>query len=272
MGKILNTVTDFVGLTDSEAAGKAASAATGQQVAAQREALDYLKEVEKLPQQFREGALMKLAGISGIEGGEGDQQALIDRAKQSPLYAEIMGTRDAGEEAIMRNAAMTGGLRSGNVQDEMFTADVNLQNQALNQSFNQQLQGLQGLAQLPSNANNIATATSGIGTTQAEGTMARTNADLAALQGGTSNLMKIGAMAFSDRRLKKNVELVGKVDGYNWYSWDWNKLANDIGLEGSSQGVLADEIVDLQRNAVSFRSGYMIIDYGKLEVRHAERV
>ena len=278
--KGVSSVTDAIGITGGGDAGDAARDATNSQVKYQREALDYLKEVEKLPQQFREEALKKLGGIAGLEGGEGSQQELIDQAQQSPLYNAIMGTQEAGRDEVMRNAGMTGGLRSGNVQDDLFSYGANLKNRATNEAFNQQLQGIQGLAGLPSNANNIATATSGIGSTLAQGTIAEANADAASSGGMFGNLMNLGTTAlkgfniggFSDRRLKKNLVLVGQVGSFNWYSWDWNALANSIGLEGSSQGVLADEVVDQQRKAVSFKSGYMFIDYSKLEDRHAARI
>lgn len=254
---------------------RSAEIAANTQAEYEREALDYLKEVEALPQQFREGALTKLGGIAGLEGGEGNQQELIDQARQSPLYSAIIGTQAAGEDTVMRNAGMTGNLRSGNVKDQLFSYTANLENTALNEAYNQQLQGLQGLAQLPSNANNIATATSGIGSTLAQGQIGTANLNAGNNQNSAGNLMGLASLglkaysAFSDRRLKKNIELVGTVDGYNWYKWDWNKVANVLGLKGSSQGVLADEIVDQQPNAVSFKNGFMFIDYGKLEEQHA---
>jgi hypothetical protein len=183
-----------------------------------------------------------------------------------------MGTQATGEDAIMRNAAMTGGLRSGNVQDQLFSYTSNLENQALNESYNQQLQGLQGLAGLPSNANAIATATGDIGTTLAQGEVAGTNADLAALQGGTKNLMAGLGIAFSDRRLKKNVQLLGRIGKLNWYSWDWNSLGESIGLFGSTRGLIADEVVDVCPEAVSLKNGFMIVNYGKLEDSYAAAI
>jgi hypothetical protein len=116
---------------------------------------NYLRQAEQLPRGFREDALRRQAGLYGLEGGVGSQQALIDQARQSPLYGSIMGnwenSRREGEEAIMRNAAMTGGLRSGNIQDALYRYNLEGQNQAQNlallQSYNQQLMGLQGLTQ-----------------------------------------------------------------------------------------------------------------------------
>ena len=278
--KIGSGITDAIGLTGGDDAGDAVKDAAQITAGYQTEALDYLKEIDALPREFREEALRMLGGVAGMEGGTGSQQDLIDRAKESPLYNAIMGTQEAGEDAVMRNEAMTGGLRSGNLQDQLFSYNANLENTALNTAYQQQLQGIEGLAGLPSNANNIATATSGIGQTLGQGELSAANADAASSGGMFGNLMGLGSMAlkgfniggFSDRRLKRNVQLVGKVGSFNWYTWDWNKLANDIGLEGSSAGVLADEIVDQQRKAVSFKSGYMFIDYSKLEDRHAETI
>ena len=83
---------DFFGGGGDDASDSAKDAA---QIQAdyQREALDYLKETEALPQQFRESALKYLAGAYGLPGGEGSQQEIIDQARESPLYGAMMGTQ-----------------------------------------------------------------------------------------------------------------------------------------------------------------------------------
>ena len=197
------------------------------QAQSQREALEYMKQREALPQHMREQALMRLGGVYGIPysppqqagvqqpaaataaapelspimqqfahipevrerlglddttgapasqpytvptmGGPFGQQDLIQQARTSPLYGAMMGGREAGEEAIMRRAGATGGLRSGNVQEAMYDYNTQLQNQALLQSYNQQLQGLQGLAGLPSYAPQIASGMAGVGQTLGQG-------------------------------------------------------------------------------------------------------
>ena len=60
---------------------------------------------------------------------------------------------------------------------------------------------------------------------------------------------------FSDRRLKTNIQLIGSVNGYNWYSFDyiWGQ---------SSQGVMADEVPE--RFVHLHSSGYAMVDYGGL--------
>ena len=111
------------------------------------------------------------SGFEPAQMGNG-QQALINQAQSSPLYGAIMGTQQAGEEAIMRQAGATGGLRSGNVQSNLYQYNQQLQSRALQEAYGQQMQGLQGLAQLPSYAPQIAQGLSGIGATQAGGMLA----------------------------------------------------------------------------------------------------
>jgi hypothetical protein len=180
---------------------------------------------------------------------------------------------------------MTGGFRSGNVQGNLYDYNTQLQNQALLQSYNEQLQGLTGLAGLPSNANAIASMTAGIGQTlgqgqtaagqaYGQGTIAAAQAAQSGSQQGIGNLMGLGQLGiaaygagmFSDRRLKNNLEKIGEVNGHNWYMWDWNIVANKMGLEGKSEGVLADELVKTNPECIGIKDGFMFVDYVKLGI------
>jgi hypothetical protein len=269
-------VADILGFGDDpgEAAAQGALQAAQIQAGYQKQALDYLKEREELPQQFREGALTGLAGIYGLEGGQGSQQEMIDRALASPLYGEIMGGRQAGEDAILRNASATGRLRSGNVQSNLYDYNVQLENQALLQSYNQQMQGLQGMAGLQSNANQIAQQTGAIGQTYAQGHSAYGQALETGKQQEAGNIMGLanlglGAFSagmFSDRRLKENIKKIGIYKGFNIYSWDWNIVANKMGLIGSTIGCVADEVYTQVKGAVSIKNLFMFVDYSKIGI------
>jgi len=199
----------FVGkAVDSLTGGsKAAGAATaGAQISAdaQREALAYLKETEKLPQALREGALSTIGGLYGF--GDVLPQDAADAIKGSETYKQVLGSRMAGEEAILRNASATGGLRSGNASDALARYNSELEQEA----FFQGLSGLQGLAQLPSNANNIAATTAGIGNTLAQGQIAAGQA-IAAGRGAALSAATQGAAAFfSDKNLKKNIQKISE--------------------------------------------------------------
>jgi hypothetical protein len=265
----------------AETAAEASTFAADIEARTQQEALDYLKEREAIPQQFREEALTQLGGLYGLEGGEGSQQELIDQAIGSPLYQSIMGGKEFGEDAIMRSAGMTGGLRSGNVQGNMYEYNTKLQNMALLESYNQQLQGLTGLAGIPSNTTQVAGMMSGIGATQAEGVygagMAESLGQVAssqAKQTGTQNmidnLLGFGELAmmqmYSDRRLKTNIKKIGEINGYNFYSFKWNSIANKMGLTGSTCGCMADEVFDIVSDAVFLKDNFMMVNYSMIGV------
>lgn len=82
-------------------------------------------------------------------------------------------------------------------------------------------------------------------------------------QPGLFDYLGLGASLLSDRRLKKEINEIGSLpNGQKVYTWTWNEKANEIGLEGSSTGVIADECDP----AIVSRSpfGYDMVDYGRL--------
>lgn len=169
VGDIFDGIT---GKTAQEASQRAAETQAGYQM----EALDYLKQANaplQEAQQFGLGALMDFYG--------GDQQGMIDQVQQSPFYNSMI---QQGEEAVLRNAAATGGLRGGNVQQALAQNSQNV----LQGLVGQQLGGLGGLAGTSTNVNNIAGMTSGIGQTYAQGDIAGAQAR----QQGLGNIMSLG--------------------------------------------------------------------------------
>ncbi|WP_373092346.1 tail fiber domain-containing protein [Zhongshania sp.] len=254
------------GITGADKAARESRRGAAMAAGAQQEALDYLKEREAIPQELREASLQQLAGLFGIGGVPGEEA--LATIQGSPMYQAVLGQQQAGEEAILRNAAATGGLRSGNVQDALARYSGDLQNQALTQS----LTGLQGLAQLPSNANQIAATTAGIGETLAQGRIASGQAKAAGQMGFLTGLMGMGsaaagAGAFSDARLKAEVRKIGERGGYNWYSWKWNDEAKTLGLIGPDEGVMAHEVMETNPEAVTRVGDYLVVDYRAIGVQ-----
>jgi hypothetical protein len=238
----------------------------------QKEALDYLKQTEKLPQAYREGSLNKLGSDYGFtldaNGNPiSDGTTISQRAMASPFYTDAV---KVGEEAVLRNASATGGLRSGNANEALAQANQN----AFLASYQNQLSGLQGMANLPSNANNIASNISGVGQTQAAGIIGAANSANAQQQQNMNNVgtaANIGLQAwdtFSDIRLKSDIQYVGDVNGHRTYTWRWNELAADLGLSGEDWGVIADEVERINPEAVSIRSGYKVVNYPMIGVEH----
>ena len=238
----------------SKAAG-ASRDASNVQAQSQREQLEYLKEVEAIPQHYREQALSQLGSIydigappandpalqaplqgfnfSGLGGLGGQLSPEIQRQLTArgggggggavpqpvagnqpqgkvgflqgllddPFYKQLL---ESGEESVLRNASVTGGLRSGNAQDALARSSQD----ALFSVYNEKVSGLKGLAGLPSNVNQIGNVIGGIGATQAGGILGAGRAQQAGYQGASDsigNAVGLGLKydAFSDGRLKK---------------------------------------------------------------------
>ena len=273
-------------LLGANKAAKASGQAANIQAQSQREQLEYLKEVERLPQHFREQALTQLGSIygigapaandppqpplagfnyqpgSGMFGNLGEQIAAYQSQQQpatQPAMQQPQGKgaflqgltddpfyrmlQERGEEGVLRNASVTGGLRSGNVQDSLYRANQD----ALFNVYNEQVSGLKGLAGLPSNANQIGNVMGSIGATQAGGILGAGRAKQAGYQGisdsvGNAVGLALQYDAFSDGRLKKDIEYIGIKDGHAWYRWTWNQLAGTLGLTGESEALVTPKL------------------------------
>jgi hypothetical protein len=166
------------------AATQASAETQAAEIAAQsqREALDYMKEVNALPTQYRDQALAGLASHYQTPGAPKTQQQLIDETYASPLYKGLLSTTDAAVDQMARYQSATGGLRSGNAQAAFAREGQRVSWDAFNQAYNQaqsndryergvNLQGLAGLAGLDTGSASIANMMAGIGQTQAQGVL-----------------------------------------------------------------------------------------------------
>ena len=72
--------------------------------------------------------------------------------------------------------------------------------------------------------------------------------------------------AASDVELKENIKKVGELQpGVGWYTWDWNETGKAIGVESEpTEGVLAQEVLEVKPDAVMVKNGYYAVDYGKI--------
>lgn len=254
----------------SSKADKSAKQAAEIQAQSQKEALDYLKQTERLPQALREGALTGIGSEYGLtldQSGNiiSDGSSISDRAMESPFYQNAV---KLGEESVLRNASATGGLRSGSTSENLAQANQN----AFMASYANQLSGLQGLAQLPSNANNIAAQMSGVGQTLGQGIIGGAQSAAAQSQNNINNAMGAGALAlqgyetFSDERLKEEIVLIGRRNGHNVYKWLWNGAAAALGLFGRSAGVIAQEVEKSRPDAITEREGFKCVNYPMIGV------
>ena len=71
----------------------------------------------------------------------------------------------------------------------------------------------------------------------------------------------------SDERLKENIEYIGKApQGHNLYTWEWNEIAKDLGINEPTVGVIAQELLETNPEVVSISPihGYYMVDYGRV--------
>jgi hypothetical protein len=104
---------------------------------------------------------------------------------------------------------------------------------------------------LQSGAGNYAQALIGAGDARASGVIGAGNAQ-------RKTMFDIASLFVSDRRLKKNIELVGSYKEYPLYTFNyiWDQIKR--------VGVMADEVIKINPDAVTSSGGYMLVDYSRL--------
>jgi alpha-tubulin suppressor-like RCC1 family protein len=79
------------------------------------------------------------------------------------------------------------------------------------------------------------------------------------------------AAASSDIRLKTNIKLLGKENGHNVYSWDWNEDGKRIAdPKQPTVGVMAQELQETHPHLVELGpDGFLRVDYSGLAAEAA---
>lgn len=124
----------------SKTAAAAQTYAADQSMAEQRRQFDSIQALFRPYVEAGGGSLARQLDLSGGNGPEAQQRA-IQAIEMGPEFAAM--TRQ-GEEAILQNAAATGGLRGGNVQSSL----AKFRPEVLSSLINQQYQRLGGLTSL----------------------------------------------------------------------------------------------------------------------------
>lgn len=133
----------------NRAADRAADAQTASSqmgVEENRRQFDFMQELMKPYVQSGNTAMqqqMKMLGLGA--GGMAGQKASIDQLQNSPFFQAQLGQ---GNNAILQNAAATGGLRGGNVQGAL----AQFAPQLLQQTYQNQLTNVGQLATQGQNA------------------------------------------------------------------------------------------------------------------------
>lgn len=135
------------GLFGSGSAKKASQKATDALVGAYNRGIDtqnaFNQQVRQDYQPYTQAGTAAIGELSSLAGLRGSytQQGMIDALRSSPLYASLFNN---GEEALLQNAAATGGLRGGNTARGLADFGADTLAQVYQQTFNN-LSGVAGL-------------------------------------------------------------------------------------------------------------------------------
>lgn len=126
----------------AQQAGKTQAAAAERAIAEQRAARDDARGLQQPFVDAGSKALAQQMALIGL-GGTTAQQDAINALLAGPEYTTALAQ---GEEAILQNAAATGGLRGGNTQNSLARYRSDLLASTINNKYNQ-LGGLTSLGQ-----------------------------------------------------------------------------------------------------------------------------
>ena len=87
------------------------------------------------------------------------------------------------------------------------------------------------------------------------------------LLGGAIKIGAAYAGSGSDVRLKENIQPYDTLNGVQFYTWDWNDKAKEIGYDKyPTMGVIAQEVQKTHPDTViEGPEGYLMVNYGKLK-------
>jgi len=223
----------------------------------------------------QDAQLLADANLRAIQEGRTDQElgsltrlrALQQQAQEKQIAGQIAESMIAGSyrptEALiaqtqpslnLADIATVAGRQLGGYGSELGRAsldyDLGAEGAAVNLR-NQLLQGLFGMltqANQPQPTVNVITGTGTGGT------------------GGTGGFTWPGGL--SDIRLKENITQIGTSNGFNIYSWKWNKKGIELGADKyPAIGVIAQEVQETRPDAVITENGYLKVDYEKLDIQ-----
>lgn len=141
IGSVIGGITGDSQQADAaQQAAQTQAGASDTAIAEQKRQFDKMVELMLPYVTTGQQALTQQGNLIGLGGAEAQQRA-INQLQQSPQYQSLVGQ---GENAILQNAAATGGLRGGNVQNAL----ANYRTDVLSNLINQQYGNLGGLSQL----------------------------------------------------------------------------------------------------------------------------
>ena len=243
---------------------------------------------EELARQTGRGAAEAVGALRSQGFGRAQDAAMRSFEAQQGRQAGLASLQSglAGQQAALggQQAALGQGIASLGQQGQgMLGSQINLlnqlgaQGQATQQAaLSRQFGAAQQLAQEPLQRLQTGQAllagspmggiSGGTGSSAYQRGVYQQPTALGQLVGAAGTLMTgYGAMQ-SDVDLKENITKIGELEpGIGWYTWDWNDKGKAIGAESEpSEGVLAQEVLEVKPDAVVVKDGYYAVDYAKV--------
>ena len=232
-------------------------------------ALRGIQERQDIAQQAAQEAAIKAGAFGGSRG------TLLETEAQRPYIQQAADT-----EARLRERGFQQGLQTA-LQQQGFQAGL------LGDLYGQQLQGLGMLSGIGGQQQALQQQALGAARGEFERALGFPGQQLGYLTGavsgvpmmptqtsqkqtGAGDVLGTAAQLFgyylmSDQKLKDNITLVGQSKGHNIYTWTWNKMAQQLGINSPTIGVLAQEVMATKPDAVTKHdNGYLMVNYGAL--------
>jgi len=190
-------------------------------------------------------------------------------AGQRAAAAGIAGLGQQGQQMLGTQIQTLGQL--GTTGRGIQQAGLDAQYRAGTQLADEPFMRLQrGQALLQGGAPFMPQYTSGFGMGQNQGQAQTRGSTLAQGLQAAGTVANIAGMFMgkppSDIRLKENVVKIDDVQpGVGWYTWDWNDTAKAMGIDTPTEGVIAQELKEVDPSAVIMGDdGYYRVDYSKV--------
>lgn len=245
---------------------------------AQLRAIEQARLDELAAREQAQGFFSPFAGVAeqalGLSSFLVDPQARFDFLQNDPLFQESL---NQANQATMQQAAARGRISAGDTlsdlsRNTLLAAQPLLDRQSAGIG---QLLGLgQGIATAQANAalgvgSNLSELSQQVGNVQAASAAAQMQQQQQQQQNAIG-IASLIASFFSDSRLKKNAEKIGRQNGYDVWKWEWNETAkNKFGLEGSAKGVMVSDVLEKNPDAVTYQDGYAKVCYDMIGVEYA---
>ena len=206
------------------------------------------------------------AGLASLQSGLGGQQAALG-GQQAALGQGIAGLGQQGQGMLGSQINLLNQLGAQGQATQQ--AALSRQFGAAQQLAQEPLQRLQqGQALLAGSP--MGGISGGTGTSAYQRGVYQQPTALGQVVGAAGSIMTgLGSMGVgfpSDIDLKENITKIGELEpGIGWYTWDWNDKGKAIGVESEpSEGVLAQEVLEVKPDAVVVKDGYYAVDYAKV--------